>query len=416
MAVLTPSRRRIRPPSVLSLMGLRYIALALIARLPFAMMVVGALTMMVELGRSVAEAGIVSAVAGIGTALGAPLLGRSIERFGQRPVLLVIGPVFGLLLVGLTALVWFGAATGVLVGVAALAGVVSPQVAPLSRSRVAAAVLDTESGPRLDAAMGYESMADEGAFVVGPVLVGALSLALGPCAPLLVAAGLTFTAVVAFALHPTAVGLAGATSGAGGRRHRLWSGRFVILVAGMSCVGAIFGATLTALTRELEVAGIPGWTGLVYGLMSVGSILSAASLAHIPQTLLPRRARWIVAASVAVAGAVVLALGPALVWTCIGLFLLGCGMGAALVTVFALTAEDVPASRRTTAFAVLSSALIVSQAVVTAGAGQLVSSAGAALGFLVAVAVGVVLLALAVTHRFVPARSVSAEAATPSNG
>jgi MFS family permease len=382
-------------------MGLRYIALALIARLPFAMMVVGALTMMVELGRSVAEAGIVSAVAGIGTALGAPLLGRSIERFGQRPVLLVIGPVFGLLLVGLTALVWFGAATGVLVGVAALAGVVSPQVAPLSRSRVAAAVLDTESGPRLDAAMGYESMADEGAFVVGPLLV---------------AAGLTFTAVVAFALHPTAVGLAGATSGAGGRRRRLWSGRFVILVAGMSCVGAIFGATLTALTRELEVAGIPGWTGLVYGLMSVGSILSAASLAHIPQKLLPRRARWIVAASVAVAGAVVLALGPALVWTCIGLFLLGCGMGAALVTVFALTAEDVPASRRTTAFAVLSSALIVSQAIVTAGAGQLVSSAGAALGFLVAVAAGVVLLALAVTHRVVPARSVSAEAAPPSNG
>lgn len=184
----------------------------------------------------------------------------------------------------------------------------------------------------------------------------------------------------------------------------------------MSCVGAIFGATLTALTRELEVAGIPGWTGLVYGLMSVGSILSAASLAHIPQTLLPRRARWIVAASVAVAGAVVLALGAALVWTCIGLFLLGCGMGAALVTVFALTAEDVPASRRTTAFAVLSSALIVSQAVVTAGAGQLVSSAGAALGFLVAVAAGVVLLALAVTHRFVPARSVSEEAARPSNG
>ncbi len=48
--------------------------------------------------------------------------------------------------------------------------------------------------------MGYESMADESAFVIGPVLVGALSVLWGgPCAPLLVAAGLTLTTVIAFA-------------------------------------------------------------------------------------------------------------------------------------------------------------------------------------------------------------------------
>ncbi len=399
-------------------MGTRYLALALIARLPFAMMVVGTLTMTVELGRSVAEGGAVSAVAGVGTAVGAPLLGRAIERFGQRPVLLAIGPVFGMLLAGLATLAWLGASTGVLVLVAALAGVVSPQVAPLSRSRVASAATqqDSESGPLMDAAMGYESMADESAFVIGPVLVGALSVLWGPCAPLLVAAGLTLTTVIAFALHPTASGQAMSAVASPGVRRPLWSFRFILLLAGMSCVGAIFGSTITALTRAMDVAGIPGWTGLVYGLMSIGSILSAASLAHIPRGILPRRARWIVAGAVATAGLAVLAISPVLVWTCVGLFVLGCGLGATLVSIFASTAEEVPVSRRTTAFAMLSGALILTQAVVMAAVGLLVTAEGAESGYLAAVGGGVLLVGSAVAHRLLASDRVTGGVVTPSRG
>ena len=48
-----------------------------------------------------------------------------------------------------------------------------------------------------------ESAIDETAFVVGPVLVGLLAAWVAPWLPLVAAAGLSLTAVVAFALHPT---------------------------------------------------------------------------------------------------------------------------------------------------------------------------------------------------------------------
>src|SRR5918998_4934375 len=68
--------------------GLSYFPLAFVARLPFAMMVVGVLTLVVAERGSVTLGGLNSAAAGIGTALAGPLLGAAVDRFGQRRVLL----------------------------------------------------------------------------------------------------------------------------------------------------------------------------------------------------------------------------------------------------------------------------------------------------------------------------------------
>src|SRR5690606_16599295 len=74
-------------PSLLRLAGVPYFVVAFIARLPFAMMVVGVLTFVVTARGSLALGGLTSAAVGIGTALIGPFLGAAADRYGQRPVL-----------------------------------------------------------------------------------------------------------------------------------------------------------------------------------------------------------------------------------------------------------------------------------------------------------------------------------------
>ena len=78
--------------------GWSYFPIAFVARLPFAMMVVGVLTLVVAERDSVALGGLNSAVAGIGTALAGPLLGAAADRLGQRRVLVPLGLLNAVLL------------------------------------------------------------------------------------------------------------------------------------------------------------------------------------------------------------------------------------------------------------------------------------------------------------------------------
>ncbi|MEZ5190288.1 MAG: MFS transporter [Schumannella sp.] len=187
------------------LTGWGYYPVAFAGRLPFAMMIVGVLTIVATVRGSVAEAGLVAAVAGIGTAACGPGIGSLADRYGQRRVLLVVSAVSILAAGGLLAAVAASSPTGVLVPLAAVLGGTTPQVAPFSRSRlVGFASLAREGGRRARAisyVMSYESIADEASFVLGPVLVGALTAFVHPAAPLAASMALTATVVVAFALR-----------------------------------------------------------------------------------------------------------------------------------------------------------------------------------------------------------------------
>ncbi|WP_341856709.1 MFS transporter [Brachybacterium sp. GPGPB12] len=81
--------------------GTAYFPIAFIARFPFAMMIVGTLTLVVAARDSIALGGLNSAVLGLGSALVGPLLGAAADRFGQRRVILVAGIVNSLALMGL---------------------------------------------------------------------------------------------------------------------------------------------------------------------------------------------------------------------------------------------------------------------------------------------------------------------------
>ena len=70
------------------LAGKGFIPLGLFARLPLAMLTVGALTLVTAVTGSYAIGGAAAGAVGIGSALGAPVLGAWADRLGQRPVLL----------------------------------------------------------------------------------------------------------------------------------------------------------------------------------------------------------------------------------------------------------------------------------------------------------------------------------------
>ena len=189
------------------LAGLVFLPLGFLARFPLAMFTVG-VTMLVSWAKdSYADGGMASGALGLGSAIGAPLVGALADRFGQRIVVQLVGVLNVIAMVSLVALVKADSELGWILLLSFLIGFSAPQVGPLARARWIALVQAQRAGPgaerTLAAAMGWESMADELAFVFGPVAVSAIALGLGEYSPLLVAAGLTLFFVTWFAHHRT---------------------------------------------------------------------------------------------------------------------------------------------------------------------------------------------------------------------
>ncbi len=384
--------------------GVGYFPIAFIGRLPFAMMIVGVLTLVVSVRGSVAEAGLVAAAAGIGTAVCGPLAGSLADRIGQRAVLLASGALSVLAAAGLLAVVYGGAGTALVALVAVAVGGTTPQVAPFSRSRLVGvstrARTPERRGRALSVVMSYESAADEASFVLGPVLVGALTVVLAPWAPLALSIVLTVTVVAAFALHPTAR-LAAAPGTAPVERAPLRAAfppEVRLLVVAMLLVGAIFGSMLTAVTAFMVERGQGEQAGILYGAMSLGAIAVALLTAALPARF-GLRGRWIAFAAIGVAACAALVAADAIPVAAVALACSGVGVGATLVGLFSLGALAAPEGRATTVLTTLQSSLVVGQALASATGGAIAQAAGSGAGFAVTAAIAGGVLVLGVIDR-----------------
>ena len=404
---------------LLSLTGRVYPPIAFTGRLPFAMMIVGILTFATLELDSVALAGLLAACAGVGTAISGPWVGALADRTGQRAVLLVAGAVSLLATGAFLSVVLLDGPLGALIVAAVAMGASTPQVAPFSRARLVRLARGLEEHRRSRATslvMSYESVMDEVSFVIGPVIVGAFSVVIAPWAPLVVSMALTATAIMAFALHRTAalspVVHDDALQNQPGRGP-LVTRELALLIGAMFLVGGIFGATLTALTEFMTLRGEGEFTGIAYGAMSLGAILTAGALVLAPVSFSLQR-RWTVFGAVASAGALGLVASDSLLLIVVALFAAGCGVGAVLVALFSLGAEVAAPGRTTTVLTILQSTLVVGQALVTAGAGALAASTGPAAAFVASLVCGALLVALALAFGAVRGRPqrVSASAST----
>ena len=382
--------------------GMLYYPIAFIARLPFAMMVVGVLTVVVSARGSLSFAGLASAMVGLGTATVGPLLGAAADRFGQRSVLLLAGAANGLLLAGFAWAVYSTLSNAVVLAVAFFIGTTAPQVGPMSRTRLVRIITERLAPARrirtFNSTMAYESAADETVFVVGPFLVGLLASLVAPWLPLVAAGVLTIVFVTAFALHPT---------GAVQPRHddhaaevaplrSLAHPGLVSVIVGIFGIGLFFGTTLTALTAFMDDQGTPERAGLVYGVMGVGSAALALAVALFPARF-TLRARWLVFSALILAGTITLPFAGTVTHIVVALAVIGIGVGPSLVTQYSIGSMLSPAGRSTTVMTILGSAVIVGQSIGSASTGIVAERQGsaAALALPAAAAALVVLAGLA---------------------
>ena len=143
-----------KPTSLVAEAGASYFPIALIARLPFSMMVVGVLTLVVAGRDSIALGGLNSAMVGLGSAVAGPFLGMAADRFGQRPAMLVAGIGNSLALLAMALVVYSPAPDGLVLATAFFVGATAPQVAPMSRSRLVGIIRDARPiGPSADDAL-----------------------------------------------------------------------------------------------------------------------------------------------------------------------------------------------------------------------------------------------------------------------
>ncbi|RJT82103.1 MFS transporter [Arthrobacter cheniae] len=407
-----PRRSRLGKFGVLpQLAGTSFLVLGLFARLPLAMLAVGALTLVTTASGSYAVGGFAAGAVGLGSALGAPLLGFLADKRGQRIVLLVSAvlntlAIAALLVVTSTSAGFTGRALALVLVSSLAMGFTCPQVGPLARVRWMAM---TRRSPRsaLDTALSYEGTADELTFVLGPALVGLLASLIAPWLPLALAAALTITFVCAFAVHPTvafsdagrlvesqvdADGGALGQDGTGASVPRLGPALVLLPVAGMVAMGSFFGSTQTFLTAFTGEFGAAESSGLLYAVMGSSSAIAALSVAYWSPRF-RHTSRWMVSAAAMTGAAAALALPVSIAVMVVVLLILGLFVGPAMVTIFSIGSAVAPAHRLGTVMTFLASGIVAGTAVGSALAGTLAQAGGAAGAAMVpGVAAGILLL------------------------
>jgi len=395
------------------------------------MLTVGTLTLVTSVTGSYALGGTAAGAVGIGSAIGAPVLGALADRRGQRPVLLVASFLNALAVVALIAAAYAlpsaGAFPAAVLAAAFVSGASCPQVGPLARVRWMA--LTSQGGQAastkdLDTALSYESTADELTFVLGPALVGSLASLVAPWLPLALVAALTITLVPAFAVHRThrAVPIYRAvpTDRAVRKRRAVPSYRAVrkrravatrpdallsraaapkptaavaLPVLAMVCMGTFFGATQTALSSFAAGFATSEIAGLLYAAMGLSSAAAALSVAYWPQRF-TLQARWLLSAALMAGLALLLMVPQSAGGMVLVLLVLGIPVGPVMVTVFAIGGFLAPAGRLGTVMTALASGIVAGTAIGAATAGQLAEAHSHTAAFMIPVAAAAALLLL----------------------
>ena len=392
--------------SLVSAGGWPFLITAFIGRLPAATVQLGLLLYVTGSGLGLGLAGITVAAVGLGSAVGAPLVGRLVDHFGPLPVVICAALVQ---LTGLSALlitVLNNGPTALVLACAAIIGSANPQVGAIARAHWSGLARRRRQPRLISRALGYETACDETSFILGPVIAGLLVGLMGPNPALLtimawviVGQGL-FIAYLARhrGSHGAATVEKTATGGVGG----IEISKVVPPMIVCLCVGTVFGSTQTALTSVNALRGTEALTGIIYGFMGAGSAVASIVVSRLPERF-PLSARVAIGASIIAltcVGLVTLPGTPVIA----GLFVvIGVGVGTMLVSSFARGERIAPSHRIASVMTMLTTCLVLGVSFGAALGGVL--SVQPERGFLLTMAAGIVaLLAAVALHVTKPGR------------
>lgn len=406
----TPLRQPVSQPGLITAAGASFFPIALVARFPYAMMVVGVLTLVVAARDSLGLGGLTSAMVGLGTALCAPLIGAAADRWGQRRVVFIAGLASSLTLLTLAWVVHSPLPDVAVMFSAFLIGATTPQIPPMSRSRLVGIITRRLTAAKqqrtMTRTMAYESAADEVTFVFGPMIVGGLAAVLNPTAPVIGAAVLTLIFVTSFACHRSVDEVASGRQNreSAARVREIFRKPVVTVLIGTVGIGLFFGGVLTSLTSLMSDAGHGESAGLVYGVMGIGSAVLALSVALFPEAF-SLRARWAVFGGLMFAGTLFLPWVTDLGGVLAVLSVLGIGLGPTLVTVFTLASARSPRGRSATTLTIATTGIVVGQSSSSALTGQIAEHAGTQLALCVPVVAAAIIASAAAANWRLSSRS-----------
>jgi predicted MFS family arabinose efflux permease len=389
----TPYRRALALPGVRSLL-----IVSMLARVPTtATSVTLTLYVVLELGRGYAAAGLVGAAATVGAAIGAPLMGRLIDRRGLRPalVLTTIGE----------CLFWTSAQAlpyPALVVAAVVGGVLTVPVFSVARQSIAALVPEAQRRQ----AYALDSMSVVLSFMIGPALAVLLATTVSPRATMLaVGAGVVLAGVSLFALNPPVrADDEPVESGTTVPRREWLTPRLLAMFAIGAATTLVLGGTDVAVVAVLRDAGQVEWTGAVLAMWGAYSLVGGFVYGAVQRPVTPLALLVVLAALTVPVG-----LGGGSWWL---LSLALVPAGALCAPTLAATADAVsrlaPAAVRGEAMGLHGSALTVGLALGAPLAGAVIDASGPGWGFAATGLVGLLVAALVapVQLRARPARVV----------
>jgi len=350
----------------------------LIGRIPLPMRPLGSILLIEQVTGSYGLAGSVGATTTFVAALASPRLGALTDRHGDRPVLLwsllahIVG-IVGLVLavyVDLHPLSYFAAAT-----VIGLSTVPFPS---LSRARWAAML---GRGPALEKAYALESIADEIGFIIGPIIVVPLAVAVAPPVGILSVIAFVGVASLALALKPHDAPHEVHTEGAGptvtgsSSRSVIANPGMLVLVGALFCLGLIFGAVELMMVAFAEDQGSPGAASYLVAIFALGSMLSAIVVGSRNWSTPPSR-RFVIWSIVLTIGTVPILLATTIPFMAIAVFLTGTAIAPTMIAANSVVEGLAERHRLNEAFAWLSSAIASGVAIGSIIAGIVIDALG----------------------------------------
>jgi predicted MFS family arabinose efflux permease len=387
---LTPYRQALALPGIRSLL-----VVAILARVPvMAATITLTLHVVLELGRGYAAAGLVGAALTVGTAVGAPWLGRLVDRRGLRPVLALTTVAGGLFWASAPILPY-----AALLGAAFFGGLLTLPVFSVVRQSIAAI---TPVSQRRQA-YALDSMSVELSFMIGPALAVLMSTTLSARVTMLaVGGGIVLAGLALFALNPPvrAHDEEPATADRRVPRRQWLTSRLVTVLAASAAATLVLGGTDVSVVALLRDAGQVEWTGLVLTVWGVYSLLGGFAYGAATRPISP----LVLLAGLGLATMPVGLAGGQ--WWLLCLTLVAAGTLCA--PTLAATADDlsrlVPPGVRGEAMGLHGSAMTVGLAIGAPLAGAVVDATGPAWGFAATGALGAVVALVAFVLAAVQAR------------
>ncbi|MFC5723179.1 MFS transporter [Streptomyces gamaensis] len=365
----------------------------LVGRLPTATASLAIVLFVKSQDAGYALAGALTAVYGIGNAVGQPLLGRAVDLYGQPRVML---PSAVLSALGMAVFAWVGLDPLPLAYAAvAIAGLFTPPLEGGLRA-LWPSVLGSEE--RIHAAYALDAVAQEVMYAVGPLIVMLLAAQWSPAAGLLVINVLGLLGALAVVTSPPSRGWRSEP------REAHWLGALrsrglLVVLGAFFCIGSALGAIAVAAVAYAENQGDKNISAWLLSALGVGALIGGVVYGHRQWAGEPERRLRLIVTALAVCY-VPLVLVPGAIAMTLLAALAGVFLAPALACAFVVVDRHAPRGCATEAFSWLVTSFGVGASIGSAVAGPAIEWGSDAMGFAVSVAGGAaaLLVLLATRH------------------